>query len=188
MVARADRFVRHLCPDALGNDADSARKGPSSYGAAEHPVSDTLFWSKRGHVACRIHAPDLQSDRWQTEAWSRFQSQRTAAMVSSINALRVLHTGVHIAMSIVALAAHRNPFAIRCHSRATRRRRKWPRTARQPSAARRILSARYLLNRGTGAGCCADRRDFQFTQFEILAGDLDAFRRFTRGRAARWTA
>jgi len=30
---------------------------------------DALFWSKRGDVACRIHAPDPQSDRWNSEVW-----------------------------------------------------------------------------------------------------------------------
>lgn len=74
-ASRSNGSVRHLCPDALGIDADSVpevatpHKLTSSYGAAEPPVSDTLFWSNRGHVACRIHAPDPQSDRWQTEAW-----------------------------------------------------------------------------------------------------------------------
>jgi hypothetical protein len=32
-------------------------------------MSDSLFWSKRGHVACGSHAPDNHSERWQTEGW-----------------------------------------------------------------------------------------------------------------------
>lgn len=32
-------------------------------------VADTLFWSKRGDVACRSHAPDFHSERWQVERW-----------------------------------------------------------------------------------------------------------------------
>jgi len=32
-------------------------------------VSDTLFWSKRGDVACRSHAPSFHSERWQAEGW-----------------------------------------------------------------------------------------------------------------------
>jgi hypothetical protein len=36
---------------------------------SESPLSDTLFWSKRGDVACRIHAPDPQSDRWKIDNW-----------------------------------------------------------------------------------------------------------------------
>jgi hypothetical protein len=33
-------------------------------------MSETLFWSKRGDVACRSHAPEFVSERWRTEAWS----------------------------------------------------------------------------------------------------------------------
>ena len=32
-------------------------------------MSDSLFWSKRGDVACHVHAPDPQSDRWRLDDW-----------------------------------------------------------------------------------------------------------------------
>jgi len=32
-------------------------------------MSDMLFWSKRGDVACGSHAPDQGSDRWQAAEW-----------------------------------------------------------------------------------------------------------------------
>jgi hypothetical protein len=38
-------------------------------GEVEHSMSDTLFWSKRGEVACPSHAPDFHSERWQAESW-----------------------------------------------------------------------------------------------------------------------
>lgn len=34
-----------------------------------YSMSDTLFWSKRGDVGCRSHAPDPRSERWQAEGW-----------------------------------------------------------------------------------------------------------------------
>jgi hypothetical protein len=41
----------------------------SSNIAAEHSRLDTLFWSKRGEVACGSHAPDVKSERWQVDGW-----------------------------------------------------------------------------------------------------------------------
>jgi hypothetical protein len=32
-------------------------------------MADSLFWSKRGDVACGSHAPDRRSERWQAERW-----------------------------------------------------------------------------------------------------------------------
>jgi hypothetical protein len=29
-----------------------------------------LYWSKRGHVACAMHAPHPDSGRWHAEKWS----------------------------------------------------------------------------------------------------------------------
>ena len=52
-------------------------------------MSDDLYWSKRGEVACRLHAPSRDSDRWNREHWTsidrhggpervRFQCQHCA--------------------------------------------------------------------------------------------------------------
>jgi len=30
-----------------------------------------LFWSKRGRVACAVHAPEQYSDTWTVEGWDR---------------------------------------------------------------------------------------------------------------------
>jgi hypothetical protein len=35
----------------------------------EHSMSGTLFWSKRGDVACESHAPQSDSERWRAEGW-----------------------------------------------------------------------------------------------------------------------
>jgi hypothetical protein len=35
----------------------------------EHSMLDTLFWSRRGDVACGSHAPDSDSERWGAEGW-----------------------------------------------------------------------------------------------------------------------
>ena len=37
---------------------------------ATHSMSDTLFWSRRGDVACGSHAPGRDSERWRAEGWS----------------------------------------------------------------------------------------------------------------------
>ena len=56
-------------------DMERSRSSPSdgltmaSSGQAKPSMYDTLFWSKRGAVACRVHAPDPQSDRWHIEHW-----------------------------------------------------------------------------------------------------------------------
>lgn len=33
------------------------------------PDGDTLFWSKRGEIACVRHAPDADSEKWNAESW-----------------------------------------------------------------------------------------------------------------------
>jgi CheY-like chemotaxis protein len=35
----------------------------------------SLFWSKRGEVACGLHAPDTESSRWVAEGWARMPSR-----------------------------------------------------------------------------------------------------------------
>jgi hypothetical protein len=32
-------------------------------------TSGQLFWSRRGEVACALHAPAGESERWQAERW-----------------------------------------------------------------------------------------------------------------------
>jgi hypothetical protein len=41
----------------------------ASNGKVTHSAADGLFWSRRGHVACRDHAPDMHSKRWQIDGW-----------------------------------------------------------------------------------------------------------------------
>ena len=45
------------------------RRADSSNRQVEHSMSPTLFWSKRGDVACESHAPDAGSERWKAEGW-----------------------------------------------------------------------------------------------------------------------
>ena len=33
-------------------------------------LSQRLFWSRRGDVACEAHAPAADSERWLQESWS----------------------------------------------------------------------------------------------------------------------
>lgn len=40
-----------------------------SSATAEHTLSDRLFWSRRGEIACTSHAPDACSERWQADGW-----------------------------------------------------------------------------------------------------------------------
>lgn len=35
-----------------------------------------LFWSKRGVVACDVHAPNLESDEWRTQGWQQVPGWR----------------------------------------------------------------------------------------------------------------
>lgn len=34
------------------------------------PLASILFWSRRGEVACDVHAPDRSSKRWGDEGWA----------------------------------------------------------------------------------------------------------------------
>ncbi len=42
---------------------------PSGSAGAVSPLA-TLFWSRRGEIACATHAPRNDSDRWNAEGWS----------------------------------------------------------------------------------------------------------------------
>lgn len=46
-----------------------ASAGPSTRGA-EAAVTRELFWSRRGEVACIVHAPASGSERWVGERWA----------------------------------------------------------------------------------------------------------------------
>jgi hypothetical protein len=35
----------------------------------KHPMSDTLFWFRRGDIACGSHAPDSDSEAWRADGW-----------------------------------------------------------------------------------------------------------------------
>ena len=39
---------------------------------AKHPQA--LFWSKRGEVECGAHAPEVDSEQWQSEGWCTIPS------------------------------------------------------------------------------------------------------------------
>ena len=32
---------------------------------------NNVFWSKRGIVACEMHAPTVESDEWRTQGWQQ---------------------------------------------------------------------------------------------------------------------
>ena len=38
--------------------------------AAALPYADSLYWSRRGEVACVAHAPEPASARWTAEQWA----------------------------------------------------------------------------------------------------------------------
>jgi len=59
----SDRRVEH------GTWCGPDRRADSSGTEVGHSMSDTLFWSKRGDVACESHAPDAGSERWKAEGW-----------------------------------------------------------------------------------------------------------------------
>lgn len=52
----------------LGSE-DRAWQGSDQH--RTEPMSETLFWSKRGDVACAVHAPEAESERWRAEGWCR---------------------------------------------------------------------------------------------------------------------
>src|SRR5687767_8777122 len=58
------RLMAGIESTSLGELTYSGGEGPP-----ESSASEPLFWSKRGDVACPIHAPDRQSDRWRLEGW-----------------------------------------------------------------------------------------------------------------------
>jgi hypothetical protein len=59
----------------IGSASDSELSGSVGEGRPAHSTSDTLFWSKRGDIACPVHAPDPASDRWRLEAWRSIPDQ-----------------------------------------------------------------------------------------------------------------
>jgi CheY-like chemotaxis protein len=44
---------------------------PSGTPAGMTTAALTLFWSRRGEIACATHAPTEESERWAAERWSR---------------------------------------------------------------------------------------------------------------------
>ena len=45
--------------------------GPATPDAAVGPLyADALYWSRRGEVACLMHAPERDSQRWPQEQWA----------------------------------------------------------------------------------------------------------------------
>jgi hypothetical protein len=43
--------------------------------AGELDLSNQLYWSKKGDVACGSHAPFQDAQRWASEGWSRIESE-----------------------------------------------------------------------------------------------------------------
>lgn len=44
-------------------------------------MSDRLYWSRRGEVACDGHAPDPDSERWRVEGWQPVPDDRSRSTV-----------------------------------------------------------------------------------------------------------
>ena len=80
--------------------ASNGKVKQASNGNGNHSAADRLFWSKRGHVACRDHAPDMHSERWQIRRLV-FDSRiaRAGSTVSRISVLVALPTADRIVTS-----------------------------------------------------------------------------------------
>lgn len=83
MLSEADKYVLRPCgviqkpfedevllasvAKACATSVRPAATAPVRPAAA--PVAE-LFWSRRGEIACRSHAPDAASERWAGEGWT----------------------------------------------------------------------------------------------------------------------
>ena len=56
---------------SLSADGDA---DPPTEGSATATNGPALYWSKRGEVACTLHMPPLDSDRWLAERWAELPS------------------------------------------------------------------------------------------------------------------
>src|SRR5688572_18089703 len=41
----------------------------------EPPLLEVLFWSRRGEIACQVHAPDRQSQNWTIDGWREIPAE-----------------------------------------------------------------------------------------------------------------
>ena len=66
-------FEEHQLLEAVSRAVAASRASRSAPAPADLS-SDQLFWSQRGEVACRQHAPTGDSDRWLEERWAAIPS------------------------------------------------------------------------------------------------------------------
>ena len=60
-MADALAALRSVCDGGVGHPITSDAAGA---------VSRSLYWSRRGEVACAVHAPEPESTRWAEERWA----------------------------------------------------------------------------------------------------------------------
>jgi hypothetical protein len=59
----------HLARTSDRRGTRGAWQGPARRRGDSRATLPTLFWSRRGEVACAAHAPDASSERWHAEGW-----------------------------------------------------------------------------------------------------------------------
>jgi two-component system response regulator len=64
-----EALVATVANAVVAAQADPAPARPPARGAAGRSATE-LFWSRRGEVACDVHAPPPASDRWVNERWT----------------------------------------------------------------------------------------------------------------------
>jgi CheY-like chemotaxis protein len=72
----ADIIHKPFEDDALLRAVERAcgQSRPSRIAAHPESHSASLFWSRKGEIACGLHAPEPASDRWREEAWAAIPS------------------------------------------------------------------------------------------------------------------
>ena len=90
-----------------GNGPPEVSLGASPSAVRSAGNDQALYWSHRGEVACALHVPGLNSQRWVDERWAevpgdmrshqraRYQCQHCAASKTPI-AHRRLNTFIHL--------------------------------------------------------------------------------------------
>ena len=65
----------HVWTAAMLRSHTPASRDGSPPAIAEE-VAEVLFWSKRGEVACELHAPPQDSEQWGREHWTHVTTHR----------------------------------------------------------------------------------------------------------------
>jgi hypothetical protein len=73
LSGHADGELNAMSDDATGLDAHEVTTGTPVAGRPVALSTHALYWSVRGEVACAMHVPQLDSQRWSDERWAEIR-------------------------------------------------------------------------------------------------------------------